>query len=188
MDGVLGATLSPVGDLVAAAIDGDRRAYRQLVEQMSGVVWKAIREVGVPDSDASDVAQTVWLHMVEHLAAIRDPERLPGWLARTARNECYAWVRRNRRRTEVRVVDDSYATVPEPDERLLAAERRAAVVHAFVSLEARDRELLTMLVADPPVPYRVISDATGIPIASIGPTRARCLEKLRRNRDLMRVA
>src|SRR5260370_34307535 len=80
--------------LVAAATGGDQEAWAALVERYTSLLWSVARSYRLPEADASDVVQTTWLRLVEHLDRIADPERLPGWLATTARRECMRLVRR----------------------------------------------------------------------------------------------
>src|SRR4051794_14553153 len=92
-------TADTTEDLVCAASGGDRHAGAELVRRHTGVVWATVRRVGLRDADAQDAVQNTWLRMFEHLAAIRDPARLPGWLATTARREALAIAQRSRRET-----------------------------------------------------------------------------------------
>ena len=136
------------------------------------------------ESDAADVAQTTWLRLLEHIDRIEYPDRVGSWLAATARNECLRSLAA-RKRVVLGHDDDGTRTAravrraPEVDERLLADERAQVVRDAMSRLPRRWQRLLEMLMADPPVPYAEISDELGLPIGSIGPTRGRCLARLR---------
>jgi len=174
----------PVAELVARARHGDQRAWDALVERYAPLVWSVCRQYRLGE-DAGDVAQTVWLALVSQLGAIRDPAALAGWLSTATRRECARAARAARRLPAAGAVLD---VADLPDERigiaeaeLLAAERRAALRQAFAELPAASRELVALLLADPPLPYAEISARLGIPVGSIGPSRARCLEKLRRH-------
>lgn len=165
--------------LVAAAARDDQAAWGTLVDRFSGLVWHVVRGFRFPDAVAEDVYQTTWLRLTEHLDRIRQPESLAGWLARTARNECLRTIRlgdRERLTDEPDEVPEVGAGVDAPH---LASERDAVLWAAFATLGERCQELLRLLLADPPIPYESISDLLDMPIGSIGPTRARCLQKLR---------
>ncbi|HEV2753269.1 MAG TPA: sigma-70 family RNA polymerase sigma factor, partial [Solirubrobacteraceae bacterium] len=150
------------------------------VDELGGLVWAVTRAHRLGDADAADVAQTTWLRLVEHLDRLDDPARVGAWLATTARRECLRVLRRCAQL--VPHCDD----LPEPaddaaahDSALLAQERDAALWAAFAGLGDRDRSLLRMLMADPAPSYEEIGAALGMPIGSIGPTRARALQRLR---------
>jgi RNA polymerase sigma factor (sigma-70 family) len=131
--------------------------------------------------DAADVVQTTWLRLVEHLGRIEQPERIGSWLATTARHECLAAVRRQSRTAPAAAdIDELVDSGPGPDHDLLTSERDQALWSALDSLPDPCRRLLRVLTADPPPSYQEVSAALSIPVGSIGPSRARCLEHLRR--------
>ena len=171
-----------VAELVRCAADGDRMAWERLVEQFHRLIWSITAEFKLVESDAADVAQTTWLRLLEHIDRIEYPDRVGSWLAATARNQC---LRTLAARKRVVLSDDDIelgsAQVhgPEIDERLLADERDQTVRDAMSRLPRRWQRLLEMLMADPPVSYADISDELELPIGSIGPTRGRCLARLR---------
>jgi RNA polymerase sigma factor (sigma-70 family) len=168
------------GHLLARAAQGDQGAWDQLVDRYGRLVWSVARSFGLDEATAGDVSQTVWLRLVEHCASIRDPERLAGWLATTTRREALR-VLRNRRRQQPSELPQTVAdpTTPLPDERLLERELSHSVAVAFSRLPERCRQLLRLLTAVPRLDYQMISRITDRPVGSIGPTRARCLERLR---------
>jgi RNA polymerase sigma factor (sigma-70 family) len=128
--------------------------------------------------DAEDVSGDVWLRLVANLGSLRDPAALPGWIATTTRRECLQLLRgRNRQ-----ILDDTevVATGPALDSELLVSECRSALQDALGRLSERDQQLMSMLFSDPPTPYTVISTRLGMPIGAIGPTRQRCLARVRR--------
>jgi RNA polymerase sigma factor (sigma-70 family) len=169
-----------VVDLVTRARDGDQLAWDQIVERFAPLVWATCQRFRLSRADADDVCACVWLRLVERLDTIREPAALPGWLATTTRHECLRVVRAKGRETPVdeneRIVDDDY---PAADEWLLAQERLIALRTAFAGLSERCRQLLKLLFADPVTPYDQISAILGVPVGTIGPTRQRCLGKLR---------
>lgn len=172
-------TQPSTGDLLARAAAGSESAWSQLIDRHGQLVWSVVRGYRLDAASTADVTQTVWLRLVEHCGRIRDPERLPGWLARTAHNEALRVIR-HQRRVHVGELEDSLADESGPlDERLLADERHDAVLRALADLPEACQELLRLLATDPPLDYATISDLLGRPIGSIGPTRQRCLAKLR---------
>lgn len=168
-------------ELVAAALAGDADAWNEIVDRYQRLVWSVVRSYRLDSATASDVAQTVWLKLVENLDRIRDPERVPAWLCTTARNEALRMARAGQR---VIPSDFEYDTedvgLPEIDARLLHEEELAAVLDALRRLDVPCQQLLRLLTADPPLDYDTISEIIDRPKGSIGPTRARCLDKLRR--------
>jgi RNA polymerase sigma factor (sigma-70 family) len=173
----------PVTDLVMRARNGDQHAWDALVERYAPLIWSICRRYRLGSADAEDVNQSVWLTLVDQLAALREPAALPGWLATTTQRECGRVLRAARKpQTGWYVLDaediaDEQAVTAE--EELLQAERHAALREAFTYLPPSCQQLIAMLIQDPPVPYAQISAELGIPVGSIGPTRRRCLEKLR---------
>ena len=155
---------------VRAAASGDHRAWDALVDDFGGLVWAVARAHRLCDADAADVAGATWLLLVEHLGDLREADRVGAWLATTARRECLRVLRGAQR--QVPTGDDIEA---EP-----ADATDVALWRAFARLPERDQALLRLLVADPAPSYEEISAALEMPIGSIGPTRARSLERLRR--------
>ena len=180
---------APVADLVARAADGDERAWHQIVDRYAPLIWSICLRHQLTGADAEDVVQSVWLHLVNHLGSLRDPEALPGWLVTATRRECF------RRLREVRVTElvpdvadlaDTQGVVAE--EEVLTAERHAALRAAFADLPPDGLRLMELLIVDPPLPYTEISARLGIPVGSIGPTRSRLLARLRRHPALAGLA
>jgi RNA polymerase sigma factor (sigma-70 family) len=171
-----------LAELVRAAAAGDQRAWEHLIGRFGGLVWSVARAHGLSQADAADVSQTAWLRLVEHLHRLRDPERVGTWLASTARHEALRTLRRARR--QVPVGDDaelegSGPPAESPEGRTLAAERSDILWRAFAGLPPRCQTLLRVLMADPSPSYQQVAAAMDMPIGSIGPTRGRCLERLR---------
>ena len=178
-------------DRVNAARAGDKDAWNALVDRYLPLVTSVIARYRLQASDADDVNQTVWLRLVEHLNDLREPRALPGWLATTARNESLQVVRLRGRATPV---DPQWALWERPDHEpdlggdLIREERAIALREAMLELAPQRRELLRLLMVDPPMSYDQISVMLGIPKGSIGPTRARILDKLRTHRALQDLA
>jgi len=170
-----------VARLVQRAAEGDRWAWERLVDQYSRLIWAMTRDFKLVESDANDVAQATWLRLLEHIDRLENPARIASWLAVTARRECLRTLAARKKFVLVR--DDAdlgdVAHEPEIDERLLANERAQAVREALSRLPWHWQRLVELLMADPPASYAEISDQLGLPVGSIGPTRGRCLERLR---------
>jgi RNA polymerase sigma factor (sigma-70 family) len=167
--------------LVDRAGTGDQLAWNALVSEFGPMIWAVARAHRLSQPDAGDVAQATWLKLLEHLRDLHDPERVGAWLATTARRECLRVLRGAARYTPAG--DDAFEAEPDDvrvDLELLVAERDAALWRSFERLRESDRLLLRLLMAEPRRPYEEIADMLGIPIGSIGPTRARALERLRR--------
>ena len=165
--------------LVRRALSSDGQAWDMIVKRYAPLVWSVCQRFGITGADAEDVGGIVWLRLVDGLARLREPAALPGWISTVTQRECLALLRRQNR---TQLLEDN--EIPDPsaaecDTILLAEERGIALRAAFATLPDRDRELLSLLFADPPVPYATISRILGIPVGAIGPTRARCLNRLR---------
>jgi RNA polymerase sigma factor (sigma-70 family) len=170
-----------VTTLVAAAAAGDRRATEALIERFSGLVWSIARSYRLSGADAADVSQVVWLRLVENVGRIREPGSVGAWLASVTRHECLRLLRRSER--EVTTADQFELEIggigDEVDLELLSDERGTALRQAFEALPPRWRALLEVLMDAPLASYEEVAAAVGMPIGSIGPTRRRCLERLR---------
>jgi RNA polymerase sigma factor (sigma-70 family) len=172
-------------DMVLAAQRGDPQAWNMLVQHYTPLLWSITRSARLPDADANDVIQTTWLRCLEHLGQLRSPTELGGWLATTARRETIRLQRQApSQRSEPAAAEDSGNRTelerPSSEDLVLQAERRDALLRALAQLPAPCRHLLQLMTAEPPANYAEISAALGVPVGSIGPTRARCLQRLRR--------
>jgi RNA polymerase sigma factor (sigma-70 family) len=140
------------------------------------------RDFRLAESDRADVSQTTWLRLFEHIDRLDDPGRVGAWLATTARRECLR-LTALRKRVVLAHEGDAFeareAHQPAVDEDLLAAERADDVRMAIEQLPPHWQRLIHLLMADPPLSYAEISERLRLPIGSIGPTRGRCLAKLR---------
>jgi RNA polymerase sigma factor (sigma-70 family) len=186
--------MSEVGRLVRASANGSEAAWNELVRRYSPLVMAVTRGYQLAAADAQDVSQTVWLRLVEHVAGLREPEALPGWLVTTAQRECGRQIRQRRRVLPVDPGADSCMRLCTAADRtadraadpaadiaadILRAELRQALRDGLGELPVRDQQLLRLRAADPPKSYRQISQLTGMPIGSIGPTIRRSLDRLR---------
>jgi RNA polymerase sigma factor (sigma-70 family) len=161
---------SSIADLVAGARDGDERAWDEIVRRHTALVLARVREFRLSPQHAEDVAQTVWLNLLEHLDRLREPEALPGWISTTTRS---IPVDPQGGRLDAQVTTDM-------DQGMVEAERYRALRDGLAELPAHQRELLVLLSSDPPLSYAEISARLGLPVGSIGPTRSRGLARLRR--------
>jgi len=176
----------PLGELITAAVAGNQRAWAALYERYAPLVSAVCRRYRLAPSDVDDVSQVVWMRLVQNLGRLREPRALPGWIVTTGKHEALR-VLELRRRTEPAdpMIDSRFDAGPaaagaaEVDENLHRYEQRQAVHDGLRQLRPEHRQLLLMLTADPQIPYQEISRRLGIPTGSIGPTRARCLRKLR---------
>jgi RNA polymerase sigma factor (sigma-70 family) len=183
----LGAHRAEVADLDVArmmrrAADGDPSAWEGLVDKYGRLIWSITRDFKLVETDAADVFQITWMKLLEHVNRIDHPDRVGSWLATTARNECLRCLTARKRLVvadEDVILDHLAEHGADIDEGLLAQERAESVRAAMELLPWRWRRLMELLMSDPPVSYAEISDELGLPIGSIGPTRARCLARLR---------
>jgi RNA polymerase sigma factor (sigma-70 family) len=170
--------------LVTAAVNGDQAAWNRLVERYAPLVWAICRRYDLSRPDIDDIGQSVWLKLVEHLPTLREPAAVPGWIATTTRNECLRVLRSPRHSEYVeRLADYALASdggYEELERELDGAKRRIALREAFAQLRPECRDLLSRLFADVGTSYREISAILGMKIGSIGPSRKRCLQDLRR--------
>ena len=167
--------------LVTGAGNGDQQAWDELVERYAPLIWSICRRYRLGRADAEDVGQSVWLRLADQFASLRDLAALPGWLATTTERECGRVLRAARKQqTPGHPLEIPDMIMGAAESELLRAERHAALREAFMHLPPGSRQLIAMLIQDPPVPYAEISARLGIPVGSIGPSRSRCLEKLRR--------
>jgi RNA polymerase sigma factor (sigma-70 family) len=175
--------------LVTRAAGSDEGAWHEIVDRYAPLVWSICIRYRLSAADTEDVGQTVWLGLVEQLGRLREPAALPGWLATTTQRECLR-VLKTSRKYDTYGGDPQDAALPaEPDralieEEILLAERNALLRAALAELPDDAQRLLVLLLRDPPLSYARISELLDMPIGSIGPTRARCLARLRRSPHL----
>ncbi len=172
-----------VAALVADAAAGSQQAWDGLVARYNRLVWAVARSFRLAEPDAADVVQTTWLRLVENLGTLQQPERVGAWLGTTARRESLR-LAKVRGQSMERTSDQDLSVLPDAapsiEESLLTRERDAELYRAVLQLNERCQQLLRVLSASPPPRYETVSEALGLPVGSIGPTRGRCLDKLRR--------
>jgi RNA polymerase sigma factor (sigma-70 family) len=183
LEETVGIRSAPVeaAELLSRVVAGDERAWKELVDRFAGLVWSVARSYRLSSASTDDVVQTVWLRLAEHCSRIREPDRLASWLATTTRNEALRVIRGNMRLSpQSTIAESAELTTPSVEERVSDDVTLTAVLGAFAQLSLEDQQLLRLLCAVPPLDYQTIAEMLGRPIGSIGPTRARCLERLKR--------
>jgi RNA polymerase sigma factor (sigma-70 family) len=176
--------------LVARVREGDQQAWDEIVERYAPLVWSICVRYRLSRQDTDDVGQSVWLLLVERIGDLREPAALPGWLATTTKHECLRVLRAASKQDfdglppEDQLPPDESAMI---EQEVIDAERNAALRAAFAELSPGCHDLLSMLLAEPPPGYAQISAKLGMAVGSIGPTRSRCLDKLRQSPHLSAV-
>lgn len=174
--------------IVRRARKGEHDAWEQLVAEYSGMLWGVARRYRLDDAQQADVVQTTWLRLFEHLDDLREPERLAGWLATTARRTCLETLRGAKREQPVEFLTelsaladprDAGAEDDTPERSAVRREHQTIVRHVLAELPEEQQRLMRMLHATPAPTYQQVSARLGMPVGSIGPTRARILAKLR---------
>ncbi|TDV46919.1 RNA polymerase sigma factor [Actinophytocola oryzae] len=169
----------PISQLVTRARAGDGDAWRELVDRHNAVVWAVVRAHRLREADADDVVQNTWIALAQHIAGLRRPDRLPAWLATTARRECLRVLRGSRRE----VLADTVEITEDPPEFHACGE--PLLWEALRQLPQRCRELLSLFVHAPDLTYVQVARALGIKVDSIRRTRGRCLDQLRHKLAVM---
>jgi RNA polymerase sigma factor (sigma-70 family) len=172
------------------AARADDAAWATLVRCFGPRLHAVARAQRIGAHDAEDVVQMTWLKLLTHIDTVREPAKLGGYLQTITRHTTWRHVSATRREqlepeAIEAAVDDSH---PGMDEALIAEERSAVLATVLECLPQREKRLMQMLVREPEPSYAEISAELGMPIGSIGPTRARCLERLRRDPRLAAVA
>lgn len=192
IDGAPGTALDPASDdgprrwqraaeLFGAWRGGDSRAMDGLVRLMTPVLWHVVRAYGLERSLAEDVVQTTWLRLVRGHDSIADPQAVSAWLTTTARRE--AWkVAKAHGRVDTTDADDLDALLPEqpsPEEQATISDERRRLWVAVRRLAERCQRLLRVIAFEDRPDYARLAADLAMPVGSIGPTRQRCLAKLR---------
>jgi RNA polymerase sigma factor (sigma-70 family) len=161
---------------------GDPAVFTDIVRRYENTVRAAVAAYRLGPAESADATQNTWLRLVEHAASIRDAERLAGWLTTTARRECLALIRMRRFECAFTVeIDQVRSPEPTPEEAVIRSEARRRVRSATEALSGRPRAVMGALFSEHPAGYADVARRTRMPIGSIGPTRVRALEHLRRS-------
>ena len=185
-----GPTATSLASVAANALSlhrsGDSSAMGDLVDAVTPLLWHTARSQGADTATAEDVVQTTWLRLVEHADAISDPQAVLQWLLMTTKREAWSAVRRGRRMVPQEPVDEQPSRdpvapnqIPDPAAATEDAESARAIWRHIATLPERCQQLLRLVAFVDRPDYGVVSASLGIPVGSIGPTRGRCLAKLR---------
>ena len=160
---------------------GDESALDELVRMMSPVLWHVVRATGLDREAAEDVVQNTWLTLVRSGDSVRDAQAITRWLCTAARRE--AW-RVSKSASRTRPVDDEVldARMPvqtSPESEVVSNDEKAQLWRALSRLPERCQKLLRIVAWEPRPDYSSVAEGLDMPIGSIGPTRRRCLDKLR---------
>jgi RNA polymerase sigma factor (sigma-70 family) len=176
--------------LLTACQRGEQSAWNALVERYLALIYSIPLKYGLSAQDAADISQSVCVTLLEKMSSIRDPHGLPAWIITTTTRQCWAVMRLHQREVTRSAIQDALAIEPPdpdplPDEELLTLERQYLVRTAVAQLPPNCRRLLEALFSDTPrsASYRELAETLGVPLNSLGPTRARCLNKLKRLLD-----
>ncbi len=169
-------------DLFVAWTDGDARALEDLVKLLTPMLWHLARSYRVDHSEAEDVVQSTWMALVRNRSNVHDAQAIVRWLSVTVRREAARQAQRNQRMAPVEdaEVDAHLPPVDSPEVEVIDIADRSVLWRHTAELSERCQHLLRVLAFSDRPDYRHISDELGIPVGSIGPTRGRCLDKLRR--------
>jgi RNA polymerase sigma factor (sigma-70 family) len=168
----------------AAYQGGDRGALDQLVQDLSPLLWQVVRAQGADRQTAEDVVQVAWLTLLRKAETVRDPQAVVAWMLTTARREAWRAVRKTALPRHVDDPEPAMAIIPaplddRPDVRVELTEQQRLLWDHLHRLSDRCRQLLRVVAVVDRPDYSEISDVLGIPKGSVGPTRGRCLAKLR---------
>lgn len=170
-----------LGLLLKAAQEGDRDGLGQIVEELTPLLWRVARAQGLSMQDAEDAVQAGWIALVGHLGELRDPGALTSWLLVVVKRESWR-VKAARGRecsVETEILSDLVDPSASPEETVLEGERGQAVRRALTLLPERCQHLMRVVAFAHRPDYDAVAAALGMPRGSIGPTRGRCLAKLR---------
>jgi RNA polymerase sigma factor (sigma-70 family) len=170
--------------LVERALDRDQVAWRELVDRLKGVAWKVLYGYDLSTEDRKDAFASTFFRVYERLGTIREPQKLPGWVATIARNEANTIARKRSRLVPMDELPLRGVVEADHSEDLIDDELRRAMLAAFRRLPADMQVLLRLLTADPPIGYEEVGRLLDLPHGSIGPTRQRCLQRLRNSPEL----
>jgi RNA polymerase sigma factor (sigma-70 family) len=170
--------------LVARALDRDESAWRQLVDGLKGVAWKVLYGYDLSSEDRNDAFASTFFRVYERLDSLRDPQKLPGWVATIARNEANTVYRKRAKFVPMAELPLRGVLSEDHSEQLIDDELHVALLAAFRNLPPDMQTLLRLLSADPPLGYDEVGRVLNLPHGSIGPTRQRCLQRLRNSPEL----
>lgn len=173
-----------IGTLLRRCREGDHVAWKRLVDRFQGLVYSIAKRTGLSTDDCADVFQSTFVALHKNLDRLEEPAALPKWIAVTASRESLRLKRVNSRATtktsEHQTLDELVADEEDLADQAAIQALESELLHQSVSeLAEKCRELLSLLYFADDVSYQEVSEKTGLAMGSIGPTRARCIEKLR---------
>jgi RNA polymerase sigma factor (sigma-70 family) len=160
---------------------GDLAALDEVVDELNPLLWSVARAEGLTHEDAADVVQTTWLELVRQMHTIRSPLALTAWLIQATKREAWHTSARRRKRAgpDVDTLPEVADTAPDPAEQAVNRGAHGVLWEHFAKLSERCKMLLRVVAQADKPDYARIAEALGMPHGSIGPTRGRCLAKLR---------
>lgn len=174
-----GSLTARAGAIHAAYLAGDEQRLGDLVDLLTPVLWHTARAQGAGAATAEDAVQTAWLRLVEYGTKMNEPAAVLGWMVTTVKRECWRQVRRERRNTGLDTAPEPRDCVAAADAEVILAEKQRVLWQHVQELTPRCRELLRVIAFSDRADYTQLAQALGMPVGSIGPTRGRCLGKLR---------
>lgn len=161
--------------------DGDPAALERLVRLLTPVMWHQARAYGLGKEAAEDVVQASWLALVRQADSVRDPQAVWRWVTVTSRREAWRVARQQTREDTAppETLDAAAAPVPGPEGAVLAEAAARSLWHHVARLPERCQRLLRIIAFEERPDYASLSAQLGMAVGSIGPTRGRCLDKLR---------
>ena len=172
--------------LVKRCLSGQEEAWSQLIDKYKALIYSIPMKYGLPQQEAADVFQGTCMELLMHLRDLREPRALPKWLIQVAYHKCYHWKRQQQRL----VSRDGEAELPEPEippvaeELVRQTEEEQMLREAMASLAPRCRKLVEMLFFETPSrPYSKVANELNLAVGSIGLTRQKCIESLRKRLD-----
>ena len=182
-DGAAGSLAERAARAFSAYRDGDAEAMSDLVDTTTTLLWHTARGQGLDPAQAEDVVQTTWLLLVQHAPSIHDPQAVLKWLITTARREAWATAKKSRREDVREDLGEDVGATPtqsdEPEQVLVRGQEQVLLWKHFATLSERCQQLLRVVAFAERPDYAHVAEALGMPVGSIGPTRGRCLAKLR---------
>lgn len=168
-------------ELVSGCAAGDQSCWDEMMLRYGRLVYGVARRYRLTTAECDDVAQATWMRLVQRLTTLRNPDSVGDWLATVARNESLRILTRERRAVPMSEPIQLMVASSEgnPEQVVLERSEFAVIRVALEQLSARDQQVLRLVLRDPAPTYQQISEETGIPVPSVGPTRTRCLRKLR---------
>ncbi|HEU5129621.1 MAG TPA: sigma-70 family RNA polymerase sigma factor [Glycomyces sp.] len=166
--------------LYIAARAGDKKAQWTLVEELNELLWRAARRAGLDRESAADAVQTAWLRLWRPGNELEQPRALTKWLLITVRREAWRLIGGSRREIVADPIDLQEPVTEGIEDDLVRDTEHEAVRRAFLAQPERCRRLLAYVAAVDRPDYDDIAESLGMKRGSIGPTRGRCLDKLRK--------